>query len=96
MVQPKIKAERDVHQMLIHGNPATVWAEIEALANMDLSTGKGIPPGMMFESAEYASTLKSMAHELVLIRDAPQGDGLNRAMQMAHTSENYPTLRVKN
>jgi hypothetical protein len=94
MVQPRLKAEKDIHQLLVHGNPDTVWSQIEAIANMDLKTGKRIPPGMTFESAKYASTYKSMAHELVLIRDAPLG-GLDKAMQRAHTSENYPTLHLR-
>lgn len=94
-----MQGEKDIHQLLLKGgdNDAT-WAQIEKAANMNLTkgtwgNGEKIPP-KTFLNADYAAEYKNMAHELVAIRDAPLG-GHAKAMQMAHTSENYPTLRVK-
>jgi hypothetical protein len=83
-----IRAERDVHQMLLEKGHA-VWSEIERIAQQDPKTRSDLDPKT--DTIAYALHQRMMAQELVRVRDAPLG-GEDEAIKLAHTSESYPNL----
>jgi hypothetical protein len=85
---PLLQAERAAHQVLLQGNPETVWIDIERIARMPR---REVLPG---HDPTYSFTYRRTMEELWSIKNAPLG-GLDRAMRRAHESEDYPRLWKK-
>jgi hypothetical protein len=81
----QIKAEHDVHRVLVHGQDASDWTRIQSMADGQFPD----PEGSSRYRYRYRLTMKLHADELLRVRSR-SGDAA--ALKLAHSSETLPTL----